>query len=89
MYFRFLHYIETEKNLKPTLNDNLCLKTIYRTLMLNYRNVWIGNRKCSNENRKIEIWTIEAEIRIEATQITRRIVTALTPIQAKLIELDL
>ena len=35
------------------------------------------NRKSSNENRKIEIGIIEAEIRIEATQLTRRIVTAL------------
>ena len=37
------------------------------------------NRKSSNENRKIEIGIIEAEIRIEATQLTRRIVTALIP----------
>ena len=35
------------------------------------------NRKLSNQNRKIEIGIIEAEIRIEATQLTRRIVTAL------------
>ena len=35
------------------------------------------NRKSSNVNRKIEIGIIEAEIRIEATQLTRRIVTAL------------
>ena len=35
------------------------------------------NRKLSNQNRKIEIGIIEAEIRIEATQPTRRIVTAL------------
>ena len=35
------------------------------------------NRKSCNQNRKIEIGIIEAEIRIEATQITRRIVTAL------------
>ena len=26
------------------------------------------NRKSSNQNRKIEIWVIEAEIRIEAIQ---------------------
>ena len=38
------------------------------------------NRKSSNQNRKIEIGIIEAEIRIEATQLTRRIVTALTDI---------
>ena len=38
------------------------------------------NRKSSNENRKIEIGIIEAEIRIEATQLTRRIVTALLQI---------
>ena len=30
------------------------------------------NRKCSNENRKIEIGTIEAEIRIEATQSNKK-----------------
>ena len=35
------------------------------------------NRKSSNLNRKIEIGIIEAVIRIEATQLTRRIVTAL------------
>ena len=35
------------------------------------------NRKLSNQNRKIEIGIIEAELRIEATQLTRRIVTAL------------
>ena len=35
------------------------------------------NQKSSNHNRKIEIGIIEAEIRIEATQLTRRIVTAL------------
>ena len=35
------------------------------------------HRKSSNQNRKIEIGIIEAEIRIEATQLTRRIVTAL------------
>ena len=34
-------------------------------------------QKLSNQNRKIEIGIIEAEIRIEATQLTRRIVTAL------------
>ena len=39
------------------------------------------NRKSSNQNRKIGIGIIEAEIRIEATQLTRRIVTALLPIQ--------
>ena len=38
------------------------------------------NRKSSNENRKIEIGIIEAEMRIEATQLTRRIVTALLQI---------
>ena len=35
------------------------------------------NRKLSKQNRKIEIGIIEAEIRIEATQLTRKIVTAL------------
>ena len=35
------------------------------------------NRKLSNQNRKIEIGKIEAEIRIEATQLTKRIMTAL------------
>ena len=35
------------------------------------------NRKSSNQNRESEIGIIEAEIRIEATQLTRRIVTAL------------
>ena len=35
------------------------------------------NQKSSNENRKIEIGIIEAEIRLEATQLTRRIMTAL------------
>ena len=34
------------------------------------------NQKSSNQNRKIEIGIIEAEIRIEATQLTRKIVTA-------------
>ena len=34
------------------------------------------NRKSSDQNRKIEIGIIEAELRIEATQLTRRIVTA-------------
>ena len=38
------------------------------------------NRKSSNQNRKIKIGIIEAEIRIEATQLTRRIVTALLAI---------
>ena len=38
------------------------------------------NRKSSTQNRKIEIGIIEAEIRIEATQLTRRIVTALVSI---------
>ena len=35
------------------------------------------NRKSYNQNRKIEIGIIEAEIRIEATKLSRRIVTAL------------
>ena len=35
------------------------------------------NRKSSNQNQKIGIGIIEAEIRIEATQLSRRIVTAL------------
>ena len=35
------------------------------------------NRKSSNENRKIGIGIIEAKIRFKATQLTRRIVTAL------------
>ena len=35
------------------------------------------NEKLSNQNRKTETGIIEAEIRIEATQLTRRIVTAL------------
>ena len=35
------------------------------------------NWKSSNQNRKIEIGINEAEIRIEATQLTTRIVTAL------------
>ena len=35
------------------------------------------NRKTSNQNRKIEIGIIEAEIRIEATKLTKRIVTTL------------
>ena len=37
------------------------------------------NWNSSNQNQKIEIGIIEAEIRIEATQLTRRIVTALVP----------
>ena len=41
----------------------------------------LENRKSSNENRKIKIGIIEAEIRIEATQLTRRIVTALPQIR--------
>ena len=39
------------------------------------------NRKSSNQNRKIKIGIIEAEIRIEATQLTRRILTALIQTQ--------
>ena len=35
------------------------------------------NRESSNQNRKIKIGTMEAEIRIEVTQLTRKIVTAL------------
>ena len=35
------------------------------------------NQKSSNQNRKIEIGIIEAEIRTEATQLTRRIGTHL------------
>ena len=42
------------------------------------------NRKSSNQNRKIEIGIIEAEIRIEATQLTRRIVTALALMHVRL-----
>ena len=38
----------------------------------------LENRKSSNQNRKIDIGIIEAEIRIEAIQLTKRIVTALT-----------
>ena len=47
-------------------------------------NLYIGiiemfeNRKSSNQNRKIEIGIIEVKIRIETTQLTWRIVTALT-----------
>ena len=35
------------------------------------------NRKMSNQNRKIEIGITEAEIRIEATKLTTKMVTAL------------
>ena len=51
------------------------------------------NRKSSNQNRKIEIGIIEAEIRIRATQLTRRIVTALqrsrTKVRADITKIDL
>ena len=36
-----------------------------------------ANRKSFNQNGKIEIVIIEAEIRMEATQLTTRIMTAL------------
>ena len=62
-------------NLKPTFNDNLCLKTIYQTLISELSKCL--NRKIENCPIRIEIGIIEAEIRIEATQPTRRMVTAL------------
>ena len=42
------------------------------------------NRKLSNQNGKVEFGIIEAEIRIEATQLTKRIVTALLLTQRRL-----
>ena len=59
-------------NLKHTFYVNLCLKTIYRTLIPKYQNQKIGNRPI-----RIEIGITEAEIRIEAKQLSRKIMTAL------------
>ena len=78
MYFKFLHYIKTENKPKTNLlwqyvsenhisNPNIGILKVYES----------ENRKYSNLNQKIKIGKIEAVIRIEATQLTRRIVTAL------------
>ena len=67
-----MRYILKPKiNLKPTSNDNLCLKTIYQTLISELSQCL--NRKIENCPIRIEIGIIEAEIRIEAKQPTRKV----------------
>ena len=48
----------------------------------------LETQKSSNQNQKIEIGIIEAEIRIEATQLTRRIVTALLHTKLDVLYID-
>ena len=67
-------------NVKHTFNDNLCLKTtLSDPYMENIEMFELENQESSNQDRKIEIGIIEAEIRIEATLLTKKIVTAPLP----------
>ena len=65
----FYTILKPKINLKHTFNDNLCLKTILSDpYMENIEMFELENQKSSDQDRKIHIGIIKAEIRIEATQ---------------------
>ena len=63
-------------NLKYTFNVNFCLKTIVNRYA-EKKNRKSSDRRIDLPQLRIEIRITKDEIRIEATQLTRKIVTAL------------
>ena len=75
MHARFLHHIKTDNKPKAYfLRQFLPKNHISNTK--NTQLLESKNRKSSYQNRNIEIKITEAEIRIEAKRLSRKIVTA-------------